>query len=115
MDEKVARRRRPAEAQRTRSLGLGYKLCAVGLIPVAGQRTHRPAFRALKVTCQVATPGAKSAVYECLVGLCGAASTVSCFLRTSRTSSSSRSSSALSMRRAALPSSEHGHVHPAVV
>jgi len=30
----VARRRRPAEAQYTRSLGLGYKLCAV--IPVAG-------------------------------------------------------------------------------
>jgi len=31
----VARRRRPAKAQRTRSLGLGYKLCA----PVADQRT----------------------------------------------------------------------------
>ena len=29
---------RPAGAQCTRSLGLGYKLCAV--IPVAGQRTH---------------------------------------------------------------------------
>jgi len=31
-------RRRPAEAQCTRNLGLGYKLCA--LLPVAGQRTH---------------------------------------------------------------------------
>ena len=60
-----SRRRHPAEAQRTRSLGLGYKLCAV--IPVAGQRTHRTTFLALKVTSQVATPGAESAVYECLV------------------------------------------------
>jgi len=47
---------RPAEAQCTRSLGLGYKLCAI--IPLAGQRT-------LKVTSQVATPGAESAV-SCL-------------------------------------------------
>ena len=46
-------RYRPAEAQRTRSLGLGYKLCAV--IPVAGQRTHKTTFWALKVTSQVAT------------------------------------------------------------
>ena len=46
---------RPAEAQCTRSLGLGYKLCAV--IPVAGQRTHRTTFWVLKVTSQVATPG----------------------------------------------------------
>jgi len=45
---KVAPRRRPDEAQCTRSLGLGYKLCAV--IPVAGQWTHEPTFRALKVT-----------------------------------------------------------------
>ena len=44
--------------QRTSSLGLGYKLCAV--IPVAGQRTRRTTFRALKVTSQVATPGAWS-------------------------------------------------------
>ena len=62
---KVARRRRPAEAQCTRSLGLGYKLCAV--ILVAGQRTHGTTFRALKVTSRVATPGAESAVYDCLV------------------------------------------------
>ena len=54
-----------AEAQCTRSLGLGYKLYAV--IPVAGQRTHGTTFRALKVTSQVATPGAESAVYDCLV------------------------------------------------
>jgi len=33
----VAQRRHPAEAQCTRSLGLGYKLCAV--IPAARQRT----------------------------------------------------------------------------
>jgi len=44
------------------ALGLA---CAV--IPVACQRTHRTTFRALKVTVQVATRGAKSAVYDCLV------------------------------------------------
>jgi len=60
-----ARRRCPAEAQCTRSLGLGYKRCAV--IPVAGQRTHGTTFRALKVTSQLATPGAESAVCDCLV------------------------------------------------
>ena len=49
----------------TRSLGLGYKLCAV--IPVTGQRTHGTTFRALKVTSRVALPGAESAVYDCLV------------------------------------------------
>ena len=57
---------RPAGAHCTRSLGLGYKLCAV--IPVAGQRTHRTTFRALEVTSHVETPGAESAVYDCLVG-----------------------------------------------
>ena len=62
---KVARRRHSAEAQYTRSLGLGYKLCAI--IPVADQRTHGTTFRALKVTSQVASPGAESAVYVCLV------------------------------------------------
>ena len=62
---KVARRRRPAEAQCTRSLGLGCKLCAA--IPVAGKRTHGTTFRALKVTPRAATPGAESAVYDCLV------------------------------------------------
>ena len=41
-------------------LGHGYKTCAV--IPVAGQRTHGTTFQALKVTSQVATPGAESAV-----------------------------------------------------
>ena len=44
---KVARRRLPAEAQCTRSLGLGYKQCAI--IPAAGRRTHGTTFRALKV------------------------------------------------------------------
>ena len=62
---KVARRRRPAEAQFTRSLGFGYKRCAV--IPVAGQRTHGTAFRPRKVTSQVAATGAQSAVYDCVV------------------------------------------------
>ena len=60
---KVARRRRPAEGQRTRSRGLGYELCAV--IPVAGQQTHGTTFRALKVASQLTTPGAESAVYDC--------------------------------------------------
>ena len=64
----VPRRRRPAEAQCIHSLGLGYKTCAV--IPVAGQRTHETTYRALIVTSQVATPGAESAVYDCLVLLC---------------------------------------------
>jgi len=62
---KVARPRRPAEARGTRSLGLGYKRCAV--IPVAGQRTHGTTFLALEVTSQVATAGEESAVYDCLV------------------------------------------------
>ena len=57
---------RPAEAQCTRSLGLGYKLRAV--IAVAEKLTHGTTFRALKVTPQVATPRAQSAVYDCLVG-----------------------------------------------
>ena len=56
---KVAGRRRPSEAQCTHSPGLGYKLCAI--IPVAGQRTPRTTFQALKVTFEVATPGAESA------------------------------------------------------
>ena len=50
-----------AEAQCTRSLALGYKLCAV--IPVVGQRTHVTTLRALKVSSHVATQG----VYDCLV------------------------------------------------
>ena len=48
-----------------RSLGLGYKRCAV--IPVVGQRTKELSFRAHTVTPQVTTPGAESAVYDCLV------------------------------------------------
>ena len=44
---------------------------ALGLaINCAGQRTHRTAFRALIVTFQVAAPGVKSAVSDCLVGDC---------------------------------------------
>ena len=56
---------RPAEAQCTRSLGLGYKLRAV--IAVAEKLTHGTTFRALKVTSQVATPGSESAVCDCFV------------------------------------------------
>jgi len=67
LTSKVARRSRPAEAQCTLSVGLVYKLCAV--IPAAGQRTHGTTFRALKVSSQVATQGAESAVYDCLVFL----------------------------------------------
>ena len=55
----------PAEAQCTRSLEFDYKLRAV--IPVAGQRTHGTTSRALTVTFRVATPGAESAVYDCIV------------------------------------------------
>jgi len=36
-------------------------------MPVAGQRTHGSTFSALNLTSQVATPGAESAVYDCLV------------------------------------------------
>jgi len=36
-------------------------------MPVAGQRTHGTAFRAPRITSYVATPGAESAVYDCLV------------------------------------------------
>ena len=48
------------------ALGLAVKLMCE-LIPVAGQRTHVTTFRALKVTPQAATPGAESALYDCLV------------------------------------------------
>jgi len=40
-------------------------MCAV--IPVASQRTHGTTFRALKVSSQVPTTGAKSAVYDYFV------------------------------------------------
>jgi len=49
------------------ALCLVTNMCVVGLIPVAGQRTHRTIFLVLKVTFRVATPGAESAVYDCLV------------------------------------------------
>ena len=57
---KVARRRHPVEAQCTRSLGLGYKLCAV--IPVAGQRTHRRGGSNGGRVCGLCLPCLKSAV-----------------------------------------------------
>jgi len=63
---KVARRRRPAEAQCHAAFGLAIN-CAV--IPVAGQRTHGTTFRMSKVTSQVTILGAEFAVYDCLVWL----------------------------------------------
>jgi len=42
------------------TLGLAINWCTV--IPVAGQRTHGTTFRAVKLTSQVATLGAESAV-----------------------------------------------------
>ena len=55
-----------AQLQRSAHAALGLAIsCAV--IPVAGQRTHGTTFRALKVTSLVATPGAESAVCDCLV------------------------------------------------
>ena len=49
------------------ALGLAIN-CAV--VPVAGQRTRGTTFRARKITSQMATPGAESAVYDCLVSRC---------------------------------------------
>jgi len=58
-----------AQLKRSAHAALGLATnCAV--IPVACQRTHRATFRALKVISQVATPGAESAVYNCLVLYC---------------------------------------------
>ena len=37
------------------------------LLDIAAHRTHGTSFRALKVTSHVATPGAESAVYDCVV------------------------------------------------
>ena len=73
---KVARRRRAAEARRTRSLGLGYKVCAV--IPDAGRRTHRTTFRALKVASQMATQGRslRYDCYDCLVFITAVSSAI---------------------------------------
>jgi len=53
------------------ALGLAINCahCAVIGLPVAGQRTHETTFWALKVTSQVATTGAESVVYDCIVGI----------------------------------------------
>jgi len=45
----------------------GFATVYRAVIPVAGQRTYGTTFRALEVTSQVTTPGAESAVYDCLV------------------------------------------------
>ena len=45
-------------------LAINVRSCS---IPVASQRMHGNSFRALKVTFQVTTPGAESAVHDCLV------------------------------------------------
>ena len=55
-----------AQMKRSAHAALGLAInCAV--IPVAGQQTYGTTFRTLTVTSQVATPGAESAVYDCLV------------------------------------------------
>ena len=54
------------------ALGLAINCAHCAVIPVAGQRTHESdetTFWALKVTSQVATTGAESAVYDCIVGI----------------------------------------------
>jgi len=52
-----------AQLKRSAHAALGLATNCV-VIPVAGQRTHRATFWALKVTSQVATQGAESAVYN---------------------------------------------------
>ena len=59
-----------AQLKRSAHAALGLTINCARVIPVAGQRTHGTTFRALKVTSHVATPGAESAVYHCLVNLC---------------------------------------------
>jgi len=54
-------------AQLKRSAHAALGLASVRSNTTAGQRTHRNIFRALKVTAQMATAGAESAVYHCLV------------------------------------------------
>jgi len=58
-----------AQLKRSAHAALGLAInCAV--IPAAGQWTHGTTFQALKVTFQVAAPGAESAIYDCLVDGC---------------------------------------------
>jgi len=57
---RLFRRRRPAEAQCTRRLWLWLQT-------VRTNTSCMDYFSALKVTSRVATPGAESAVYDCLV------------------------------------------------
>jgi len=45
----------------------GSKLCAVTPVLQTNERTYETTFQALKVTSQVAAPGAESAVYDCLL------------------------------------------------
>jgi len=51
------------------ALGLATS-CVQFLIPVAGQQTQGTTFWTLKITTQVASPGAESAVYNCLAEVC---------------------------------------------
>ena len=53
-----------AQLKRSAHAASGLAICAV--IPVAGQLTHGTTFRSRKVT-YVATPGAESVVYDCVV------------------------------------------------
>ena len=56
-----------AQLKRSAHAALGLAInCAQ--YAVADQRTHGTTFQAFKATSQAATPGAESAVYDCLVG-----------------------------------------------
>jgi len=56
-----------AQLKRSAHAALGLAIGCAQYYQFAGQRTHGTTFRALKVTSQVAAPGAESAVYGCLV------------------------------------------------
>jgi len=57
-----------AQLKRSAHAALDLAINSAVVIPIAGQRTHGTTFWTLKVTFQVATPGAESAVYDCLIG-----------------------------------------------
>jgi len=60
-----------AQLKRSAHAALGLATsCVQFLIPVAGQQTHGTTFWTLKITTQVASPGAESAVYNCLAEVC---------------------------------------------
>ena len=90
---------RTAIAQCTRSLGLGYKLCAVK--PVAGQRPHGTTFRGLKVTYKVTAPVAEFAAMTALC--CDSSNDISTWTRSQQRGRSLRSMTSLLLTGATLP------------